>query len=206
MMFRLLLWASLIAGFSSQAWAFRADTVDAATLKQIMGGGQIVMIDEHPDGRLKLVTGATYVKSSPQSVWGVITDYGAYPQWMPQTSEVTVSNQQGNARDVHFQLDFEFSVITKRVEYTVRHRWTDNRRIDWTLVEGDFQTAVGSWELVSTDDGAGTLVFFSTYTDLESMGWIVKTLLKEQPTMDIAIQGSTALMAVKAVKERAESR
>jgi ribosome-associated toxin RatA of RatAB toxin-antitoxin module len=205
-MFRLILWLGLFSGMPSTAWASRADTVDPNTLKKLVGSGQIVMIDEHPDGTLKLVTGATHVQSTPQEVWKIITDYGAYPEWMPQTSEVTVSNQQGDSRDVHYQLDFEFSVITKRVEYTVRHRWTDNRRIDWTLVEGDFKTAVGSWELVSTDGGAGTLVFFSTYTNLDSMGWIVKALLKEQPTMDIAIQGSTALMAVKAVKERAESR
>lgn len=205
-MFRLILWLGLFAGLPSNAWASRADTVEPNTLKKLVGSGQIVMIDEHPDGTLKLVTGATHVKSAPQDVWKIITDYGAYPEWMPQTSAVTVSNQKGDSRDVHYQLDFEFSVITKRVEYTVRHRWTDNRRIDWTLVDGDFKTAVGSWELVSTDNGAGTLVFFSTYTNLDSMGWIVKALLKEQPTMDIAIQGSTALMAVKAVKERAESR
>jgi ribosome-associated toxin RatA of RatAB toxin-antitoxin module len=206
MMFRLIIWLGLFAAITPNGWASRANDVDPSTLKKLVGSGQIVMIDEHADGRLKLVTGATHVKSTPPEVWKIITDYGAYPEWMPQTSKVTVSNQNGASRDVHYRLDFEFSVITKRVEYTVRHRWTDNRRIDWTLVDGDFKTAVGSWELVPTDDGAGTLVFFSTYTDLDSMGWIVKTLLKEQPTMDIAIQGSTALMAVKAVKERAESR
>jgi len=204
--FRLLIWLGLFAMLPSSASAFQTDTVDPKTLKKLVGEGQMVMIDEHSDGSLKLVTGATHVSSTPQEVWKIITNYAAYPEWMPQTSKVTVSNLNGAFRDVHYQLDFQFSVITKRVEYTVRHQWTDNRRIDWTLVDGDFQAAVGSWELVPIDDGAGTLVFFSTYTDLESMGWIVKTLLKEQPTMDIAIQGSTALMAVKAVKERAESR
>ena len=201
-----LLWLVLFFASPSQALSSWASTTDPSALKKLVGAGQIVMIDEHPDGRLKLVTGATHVQSPPQQVWDVITDYEAYTEWMPQTSKVTVSNENGDSRDVGFRLDFEFSVITKRVEYTVRQRWTENRRIDWTLVKGDFETAVGSWELVETDDGTGTLVFYSTYTDLESMGWIVRTLLKEQPAMDIAIQGSTALMVVKSVKERAESR
>ena len=48
------------------------------------------------------------------------------------------------------------------------------------------------------------MIFYSTYTDLLSMGWIVASLLEEQPSMEMAIQASTAVMVVKSVKEAVE--
>ena len=57
-----------------------------------------------------------------------------------------------------------------------------------------------AFDVTSVDEGA--LVFYSTWSDLESMGWIVKSLISEQPSMDLAIQASTALMVVEAVGER----
>ncbi len=37
------------------------------------------------------------------------------------------------------------------------------------------------------------------------MGWILKTLLEEQPSMELAIQASTAVMVVKSLKTSIES-
>ena len=199
--------ALILSGFlllSSRAEAFDPSVIDAASMERMVGGGQVVLVEEYPDGRLKLVTGGTLVKAPPQKVWDLISDYETYSDWMPQTTEVTVSNRTEKRADAHFVLDFQFSVISKTVEYTTRHTFEPPHAIRWTLVEGDFNTSVGAWHLVPAKGGTSTLVFYSTFTDLTSMGWIVRALLEEQPTMEVAIQGSTALMVVKSVKEKLE--
>ncbi|HJN77836.1 MAG TPA: SRPBCC family protein [Myxococcota bacterium] len=184
--------------------AFDPSQADPATITKLTESGQVVIVEERPDGRVELVTGGTLVKASPDEVWAVITDYEAYPKWMPQTTVVSVTEGPDGTKDVHYTLDFQFSVISKTVEYTNRH-WEDptNRSIRFELVSGDFAASTGSWHV--TPAKGGSIVYYSTYTDLESMGWIVASLIEEQPSMEMAIQASTAVMVVKAIKERAES-
>jgi ribosome-associated toxin RatA of RatAB toxin-antitoxin module len=189
---------------AAPAQAFDASKVDAATLARLAGTGQIVVVEEAPNGKLTLVTAGQKVNVPPEKVWALITDYGNYHKWMPQVDKVTTSGRKGNMVDVFFDLDFQFSVISKEVTYTMRHIETPMTSIRWFLTKGDFSSSRGSWHLVPADGGKATLIFYSTYTDLMSMGWIVASLLKEQPSMEMAIQASTAVMVVKAVKEAVE--
>ena len=202
-MYRML--ALFLALFiAAPAQAFDASKVDGATLERLAGTGQIVVVEEAPNGKLTLVTAGQKVNVPPETVWALITDYGNYHKWMPQVDKVTTSNRKGNTVDVHFDLDFQFSVISKEVTYSMRHIETPMTSIRWFLTKGDFSSSRGSWHLVPTDGGKATLIFYSTYTDLLSMGWIVASLLEEQPSMEMAIQASTAVMVVKSVKEAVE--
>jgi ribosome-associated toxin RatA of RatAB toxin-antitoxin module len=186
------------------AQAFDASKVDGPTLERLAGTGQIVVVEEGPNGRLTLVTAGQKVNVPPEKVWALVTDYANYHKWMPQVDKVIASNRKGNTVDVFFDLDFQFSVISKEVTYSMRHIENPMTSIRWFLTEGDFSSSRGSWHLVPTDGGKATLIFYSTYTDLMSMGWIVASLLEEQPSMEMAIQASTAVMVVKAVKEAVE--
>ncbi len=202
-MYRMLV-LSLGFFFSAPAQAFDASKVDGATLARLAGTGQIVVVEEAPNGKLTLVTAGQKVNVPPEKVWALITDYGNYHTWMPQVDKVKSSNRKGDTVDVFFDLDFQFSVISKEVTYTMRHIETPMKSVRWFLTEGDFSSSRGSWHLVPTDGGQATLIFYSTYTDLMSMGWIVASLLEEQPSMELAIQASTAVMVVKAVKTAVE--
>ena len=197
----LTLFLSLVV---SQAVAFNPSSIDAATIEKLVGGGQVILVEEEANGRVKLVTGGTLVQAPPDKVWSLITDFGNYPSWMPQTAAVTATDAGTHIKDVTFNLNFTFSVISKKVSYTTRNTLTPPNKITWNLVEGDFARTDGAWNLVPAKGGSATLVFYSTYTDLASMGWIVKSLIEEQPTMEVAIQASTALMVVKSVKEKLE--
>ena len=187
------------------ALAFDTSKVDAATLQELAGDGQLVVVEENADGSLKLVTAGGRVEAPLETVWAQITQYESYDAWMPQVEKVEVRNRKGNTVDVFFDLAFQFSVISKEVTYTLRQIETPKRSIRWFLLDGDFSVSRGSWHLVPAADGKSTLVFYSTYTDLVSMGWILKALLEEQPSMELAIQASTAVMVVKALKTSVEN-
>ncbi len=200
----LLLFACVLLAHTTSAEAFDPNTSDATAVRALAAEGQLVIAEERPDGSLKLVTGGTLVKATPEAVWALISNYAGYSEWMPQTKKVEVVNETADYKDVRFVLDFKFSVITKNVKYTLRKREEPPYRIRWYLLDGDFKASTGAWHLVPVDGGQHTLVFYSTWTDLESMGWIVKELLEEQPSMEIAMLSSTAAMVVKAVKEQLE--
>jgi len=195
-MHRLVL--ALLAPVTS--WAFDPATVDSAALGQLASGGQFVVVEREDDGRLRLVTGGALVPAPPEDVWTLITDYERYPEWVPQTTETQVVRDDGQVKEVSLRLDFRFSIAKKTLRYVLRYHEHPPSRVDFSLVEGDLSQAEGSWQIVPTD--GGSLVFYSTLTDLESMGWIVKSLIAEQPSMDLAIQASTALMVVEAVEEQ----
>jgi coenzyme Q-binding protein COQ10 len=188
---------------ATPAFAFDTSRLDAETLQSLAGDGQLVVVEENKDGSLKLVTAGSRIEAPLDKVWAQITDYETYGTWMPQVERVEIRKRTGNQVDVFFDLAFKFSVISKEVTYTLRQIESPKSSIRWFLVDGDFSVSRGSWHLVPVADGSATLVFYST--DLVSMGWIVKTLLEEQPSMELAIQASTAVMVVKSLKMSLEN-
>ena len=182
--------------------AFEPGSVDLPALRRMLTMGPVLLVEEGKDGRARMVTGAVFIAAPLERCWSAVADYTAYPLWMPETKEVTVVAEEGPVKTVAYHLEFSFSVITKKIEYVLKETETFPHRIAWERVSGDFSTVNGAWNLVRSD--GGTVVYYSTYTDLASMGWILKSLIKEQPGLELAIQGSTALMVLKALKGRIE--
>ncbi len=183
--------------------SFDPSTLDADTLRRLTDKGHLVLVEEDEKG-LRLVTGGALVHARPSDVWKLVTDYERYPRWMPQTADVREVRREGSEVDVAFRLEFRFGAIAKTVRYTLRKTETPQSQVSWTLLEGEFDSAQGMWNLVPVDDGSSTLVFYSTRTDLASMGWIVKKLLAEQPPIEVAIESSTVSMVIKALKAELE--
>ena len=186
--------AALLA--SPAAHAFDATKASPEAVEALTGGAPMVIVEEHQGGGLKLVTGGTFIDAPPETVWGVITDYTSYPEGMPEVKEVTVDPVQAKVKDVHYRLLFKLSIISKKIDYTLRKIETPPRRIEWELTEGDFDHAIGSWQLVPARGGQATLVYYSTFNNLKSMGRLVRGLLDEQPALEMAIQVSTAVTVV----------
>ena len=187
------------------AFAFDAADIDAAAAREIASAGQLVIVEETTDGGLAMVTGGTVIPASADKVWAQILDFESYATWMPDVAKVDILVIDPPQIDVAFQLQFKFSVISKKVNYTLRYvEEKPGLRMSWSALAGDMGTAIGSWDLVPLDDGAATLAFYSTYTDLSDI-WMVKTIIKEQPTMDVAIQTSTAVTVVKALSDRVQA-
>jgi len=194
--------ASVLLFLPGQVQAFDAEGVDQDVIQRLTGGSPLVVVEEHEGGGLKLVTGGVLVEAPREYVWDVITDYSKYPDWMPEVEEVTVVRDEGNSKDIKYELLFKISIITRRVKYTLRKFSKKPSRIEWELVEGDFDYAVGGWQLVPTRGGEATMAYYSTYTNLRSMGALVGGLLKNEPALEMAIQVSTAVTVVQSLRDR----
>ncbi|MCP4872842.1 MAG: hypothetical protein GY898_29480 [Proteobacteria bacterium] len=190
---------------ASPASALDVTRVEPATIESLTGGAPMVIVEEEPAGGLKLVTGGVLIAAPPSVVWKVITDYDRYAEWMPEVTEVKASDNGDGTKNVMYDLLFELSIIRRKMNYTLLTTETGGNHIEWTLVEGDFDKSVGGWHLTPARGGKATIAWYSTFTNLKSMGRLVKGLLEEQPALEMAIQVSTAVTVVQKLRERVEN-
>ncbi|MDD5223039.1 MAG: SRPBCC family protein [bacterium] len=183
--------------------------VDPDTVENLLKEGEILIIKENEQGgRFKFVTAGILIDAAPEEVWKTITDYQHYPEFIPDCEKV--STAPGDAENViltSFSVAFKFSIIKYRLHYTLRQvHQKEKLRIDWNLKEGDLAEDIGAWELIPLEGGRKTAAFYSLYSDLRSLGYLVKYLFKEQPVMEIAITSTTAILMARAVKARLEKK
>jgi coenzyme Q-binding protein COQ10 len=84
-------------------------------------------------------------------VMEVITDFEAYPAFLPEMQEATILSQSEDTWDVRFTVK-----VVRQFSYTLRLVKESPLRIRWTLVDGAFKVNNGGWDLTPLDDGSAT--------------------------------------------------
>ena len=96
-------------------------------------------------------------------VMAVIADFPAYPTWVSAAKQVEVvePGTDGRARRVHFVLD----AGAVKDDYVLEYTWDGDRRVDWTLVQGQMQKRQdGSYSLA--ESAGSTTVTYAISIDL----------------------------------------
>lgn len=111
------------------------------------------------------------VKGTPEQVWAVIDNFGAYPNWIDMLEECEVYSRSGNSVKVRFKLN----VMGKPVEYFINHdRRADLGYVTWQLDYSrlsDIDDSTGYWLVFPAPDREGyTRVEYTV--DLRLSGWI----------------------------------
>ena len=108
-------------------------------------------------------TQSIVIDAPAAEVMAVIADFPAYPQWVAAAKQVEVlgTGPGGRASRVHFVLD----AGAVKDDYVLAYTWDGDRRVDWTLVQGQMQKQQdGSYVLV--ESGGSTTVTYSITIDL----------------------------------------
>jgi uncharacterized membrane protein len=108
-------------------------------------------------------TQSIVVDAPAAAVMAVIADFPAYPTWVTAAKQVEVmeTGADGRARRVHFVLD----AGAVKDDYVLDYTWDGDRRVDWTLVQGQMQKRQdGSYSLA--ESGGATTVTYSITIDL----------------------------------------
>jgi hypothetical protein len=95
--------------------------------------------------------------------------------------------------------------VNLNLNYTILHRFSDPKTLTFERTKGDIAHIYGQWEFFPQGTNS-TIVAYTVWSDTESMGFIVKTMLSAQPDLRIAIPISSAVVAVHAIKDRVEGK
>lgn len=183
--------------------------LDPGTLEKLTTHGQMVLVEEDSRGVPRRVTAGILIDAPTGEVWSTLTDYERFSEFMPQTRRTRVRKTSGDSTEVEHHLKLSLSAVPGLglgIRYVLRYTHRKPDRIDFQRVEGDLREVSGGWELIPSGTGEKTLAFYRVYTDLKSIGRVVDFALKQEPAIELAINVSSAVLVVKAVKERTESR
>lgn len=132
------------------------------------------------------------IAAPPDTVMAVITDFAAYPSFLPEMQRVEVLHQAQDVWEVRFSV-----ALVRPLTYTLRLVREGPLRLRWSLVEGAFQSNEGGWELVPLAGGAATQ---ATYEIDVSVGMFVPGSL-----VRTLVEGSLPETLAR-FKQRAEAR
>lgn len=97
-------------------------------------------------------------------VWGVISDYERYPEFLPEISAVRVESRHDHVVTATFDLE----IMSMRLSYTLRLQEEPGSKITWTLVDSKMMNAnSGSWHLVG--EGSGTKATYGLEVELRGL-------------------------------------
>lgn len=133
----------------------------------------------------------------PEHFFETVTDYEAYPEFIPETIETEILSEKkkgkGRVADVRFSIK-----VIKKVDYALRLTEEPSSKVSWTLVDdmpGPFKSNTGGWEIESAGKGKTK----ATYTVDVTIGFLVPQ------TITNMLVGSSLPKMLEQMKERAES-
>lgn len=177
---------------------------DPETIKSLLQRGQIIIINEHPKRVKWLITSGVLVNASPETIFKAIKDYENYPNFMPETENVTAKELNGpNIVELSMTLNIKvMKGISLPVKYSIIHYHRPPLRSDWTKSTGKFEENSGFYQFVPVDGGKQTMLFYTIYT-LPRIP-IATDLFKKDPNLELVINMSTAVMVCRALKKHVE--
>jgi ribosome-associated toxin RatA of RatAB toxin-antitoxin module len=197
-----------VADFFQVRTALDEPGVDQQTLAKLMTNGQLLFVRENSAGRLQLITGGILINKPPAAVWQTVIDYPNYPKFMPSTAECRVVADSGNVKDIRYKIKFKFLIFSFTVSYVVRTWFRPIEEMTFNLISSEdnkISKSYGSWRFISVNGGKQTAVFYSVYSDITNVVPGLGSFLRKDPTMETAINASTVLLVIKAVKNRSEN-
>lgn len=139
------------------------------------------------------VSDSITIEADADTIFGVITDLEAYPDWAEGMleAEVLSRDEQGRPDQARFRVDARVAEIA----YTLAYSY-DGHDVSWTLVDGETISQLdGIYEL--TEREGATDVRYSLEADIDMP---VPGFLKKRATRTILDQG------LRGLKERAEGQ
>jgi ribosome-associated toxin RatA of RatAB toxin-antitoxin module len=130
-------------------------------------------------------TQSIVVGAPAADVMAVIADFPSYPQWVASAKNVEVleTGPDGRAKRVHFVLD----AGAVKDDYVLDYTWDDDRRVSWTLVQGQMQKRQeGSYTLTERDGATEVTYAITIDLSIPMLGMIKRKA--EKVILDTALK------------------
>lgn len=178
-------------------------TLDLEAMAALIGDNELALVQSHPDGTFKQATVMAVVNAPRDIVWGVVTDYNNFAEFLPAIDRANITYAQGDETVIAYRLN----VPGPNISYTVRYTHNYPESIDIRLEDDKGAIKTGGWrfELYPFDGGKKTFLVYYLITDVKEASFIMRLLLKNHPVLEHGINVATGLVTIRPMKVRAES-
>ncbi|MBI1908566.1 MAG: SRPBCC family protein [Deltaproteobacteria bacterium] len=135
------------------------------------------------------ISSSVEIKASPKIVYGIVTDFEKYPEFLPETKSVEIK-KEGRSPQVRFQIQ-----VIKTISYLLQFNLKPLTDVCWKLVEGDiFKRNSGFWKFEEVKKG----VTKATYSIDVDFGVLVPRMITHM------LVGKSLPQMLERFKKRAE--
>jgi ribosome-associated toxin RatA of RatAB toxin-antitoxin module len=136
--------------------------------------------DENINGKTFYVS-RVVINAKPDIVWQILTDYRHAVQVFPLLKKCEVIENHGSTKIAKHEI--APSGIPDTFEYVLEMHETAPKMVEWHRLSGDFKEVEGSWKLDPIDNGAHTLVTYSSHV---TGGFLMpQIIIKHQSHIDM---------------------
>jgi ribosome-associated toxin RatA of RatAB toxin-antitoxin module len=104
-----------------------------------------------------------WVKSNPNNVWNLLTNYDNWTKFMDDVDKVTIISRSENQSIIHVKAK---TPINMNIYYVLKRTYDKNKyEIKWKMLEGSAKDVEGSWKIVK-ENNTLSKVIYTNYVDL----------------------------------------
>lgn len=173
----------------------------ADRLDDLLADGPLVQVRDDGKGGVAEVTALIDVHAPVEAVWARVTDFAAYPSWMPGVLETTVRAPSSTSLEV----DWILKVPGPNVHYTGtyeldRVRWTVRGRAIGKNLAGSWWT----WTLESVSPTLTRIHRTALNTAIQD-NWLLNSLGDHKAILELGINTASPIIEVQSVRKACEA-
>ncbi len=146
---------------------------------RLLDGETVISLERNDDDIID-ASGSIYVRSIPETIWAVITDYDNLANTMPKVKKSSVVEDNGNVKII--EQTSKTGVLFIKIKFSTRMTITETfpDTLSFDLISGDFETFNGRWVLTPHNEENGTFLNWSAKVkpDFSAPGFIIDAVQK----------------------------
>lgn len=173
----------------------RAEALPKDVLTRLCARGLVALIETNDDGTSRQVILFSVIPVPPERVFDVLMDVEAYPTFLNTVDSTRVLGRRHNV--LGFAWTLEIPLITlkgTRLQRGLRPKLVQSRGRS-----GDLRGTRDRWELYPVP--GGTLVAFYRALDIETGGFVLRTLVDMEPSAESGANLSSAFIHLRGLEQ-----
>lgn len=162
-----------------------------------------LMLIEQKQGRLQQITIMRWVKAPIKRVFPLIAKMENYPKLLQNVQKVKIVKRKGSS----YWAKVTAGMAMLKIGWTTKVDLHPPHRIEMLTTGGDVSKGGWSWRLHSVGPKKAHTVVFGTFVSTIDRGsWVMQWMLKNVPSMPVAMNVGAGLSFVEAMQRKAEGK